>query len=111
MILAPVATPPVQTARGRGDVGRGHPKGEGYTSRVHARCYAFRCRPEVVAYDVVIIGIVSVCRREASMLFDPGSTYSYVSSYFASNLCMYCDPPYILVWFVGFIYLCLLAHS
>ncbi|XP_070011001.1 uncharacterized protein [Nicotiana sylvestris] len=31
-------------------------------------------------------GTVSVCIRDASVLFDPGSTYSYVSSYFASYL-------------------------
>ncbi|XP_070013671.1 uncharacterized protein [Nicotiana sylvestris] len=31
-------------------------------------------------------GTISVCSRDASVLFDPGSTYSYVSSYFASYL-------------------------
>ncbi|XP_070039739.1 uncharacterized protein [Nicotiana tomentosiformis] len=31
-------------------------------------------------------GIVSVFHRDALVLFDPGSTYSYVSSYFASYL-------------------------
>ncbi|XP_070005696.1 uncharacterized protein [Nicotiana sylvestris] len=36
--------------------------------------------------DVIIIGTVSVCSRDASVLFDPGSTYMYVSSYFASYL-------------------------
>ncbi|XP_070004218.1 uncharacterized protein [Nicotiana sylvestris] len=31
-------------------------------------------------------GIISICDRAASVLFDPGTTYSYVSSYFASYL-------------------------
>ncbi|XP_070039670.1 uncharacterized protein [Nicotiana tomentosiformis] len=33
-------------------------------------------------------GIVSVCHRDASVLFDPGSTYSYVSSFFTHFLDM-----------------------
>ncbi|XP_070046053.1 uncharacterized protein [Nicotiana tomentosiformis] len=33
-------------------------------------------------------GTVSVCSRDVSVLFDPGSTYSYVSSYFACYLVM-----------------------
>ncbi|XP_070032953.1 uncharacterized protein [Nicotiana tomentosiformis] len=36
----------------------------------------------------VTIGIVSVCHRDGSVLFDPGSTYSYVFSYFAHCLDM-----------------------
>ncbi|XP_070028673.1 uncharacterized protein [Nicotiana sylvestris] len=42
--------------------------------------------PEAESSDVVIIGTISVCSRDASVLFDPGSTYSYMSSYFASHL-------------------------
>jgi len=34
----------------------------------------------------VITGIISVCCKDASVLFDPGSTYSYVSSLFAPFL-------------------------
>ena len=34
----------------------------------------------------MIIGIISVCGKDASVLFDPGSTYSYVSSLFAPFL-------------------------
>ncbi|XP_070026358.1 uncharacterized protein [Nicotiana sylvestris] len=41
---------------------------------------------EAVASDSIIIGIVPVCHRDASVNFDPGSTYSHVSSYFASRL-------------------------
>ncbi|XP_070037244.1 uncharacterized protein [Nicotiana tomentosiformis] len=62
MVLAPVAEPPAQPARGRGQAARGR----GQTVRSG--------------------GIVLVCSRDASVLFDPGSTYSYVSSYFASYL-------------------------
>ncbi|XP_070057808.1 uncharacterized protein [Nicotiana tomentosiformis] len=36
--------------------------------------------------NVVITGIILVFHRDASVLFDAGSTYSYVSSYFASYL-------------------------
>ncbi|XP_070020579.1 uncharacterized protein [Nicotiana sylvestris] len=43
-------------------------------------------RPEAESSDAVITGTVPVCSRNASVLFDPGSTYSYVSSYFASYL-------------------------
>ncbi|XP_070008494.1 uncharacterized protein [Nicotiana sylvestris] len=50
------------------------------------RCYAFPSRPEVESFNAVITGTVLVCSRDASVLFDPGSTYSYVSSYFASYL-------------------------
>ncbi|XP_070054859.1 uncharacterized protein [Nicotiana tomentosiformis] len=38
--------------------------------------------------NAVITSIVSVCDSEASILFDPGSTYSYVSSYFTHYLDM-----------------------
>ncbi|XP_070043128.1 uncharacterized protein [Nicotiana tomentosiformis] len=39
-----------------------------------------------MASDAVIIGIISVCGREASVLFNQGSTYLYVSSLFAHFL-------------------------
>ncbi|XP_070021975.1 uncharacterized protein [Nicotiana sylvestris] len=35
-----------------------------------------------------LLGTVSVCSRYGSVLFDPSSTYSYVSSYFVSYLVM-----------------------
>ncbi|MCF8701934.1 hypothetical protein L3054_11165, partial [Corynebacterium sp. MC-10] len=54
-------------------------------------CYAFPGRPEAEASNVVIIGIIPVCHRSASVLFDPGSTYSYVSSYFSSEFNLLCD--------------------
>ncbi|XP_070050745.1 uncharacterized protein [Nicotiana tomentosiformis] len=39
--------------------------------------------PETVSFDVVITSTISVCRRDASILFDPGFSYSYVSSLFS----------------------------
>ncbi|XP_070034991.1 uncharacterized protein [Nicotiana tomentosiformis] len=65
MVVAPVATPPSQTARDRGWVGRGRPRGRG-----QARYYALLAMMEAVASDLVITG----------------STYSYVSSYFSPYL-------------------------
>ncbi|XP_070050877.1 uncharacterized protein [Nicotiana tomentosiformis] len=81
ILPAPAATPPPQPARdgGRGD--RGCPRGGG-----QARHYALLAHSEAIALDSVITGIVLVCHRDASILFDPGSTYSYVSSYFAPHL-------------------------
>ncbi|XP_070042891.1 uncharacterized protein [Nicotiana tomentosiformis] len=43
-------------------------------------------RSKAEASDAVITGIVSVFHRDASVLFDSGSTYSYVPSYFVSHL-------------------------
>ncbi|XP_070020198.1 uncharacterized protein [Nicotiana sylvestris] len=39
-----------------------------------------------MALDVVITGTISVCGRDASILFDPGFMYSYVSYLFAHFL-------------------------
>ncbi|XP_070025645.1 uncharacterized protein [Nicotiana sylvestris] len=52
----------------------------------HPRCYALKGRPEAESSDAVITGTVSVFSRDASVLFDPGSTYSYVLSCFTSYL-------------------------
>ncbi|XP_070039888.1 uncharacterized protein [Nicotiana tomentosiformis] len=46
---------------------------------------------EVVASDAMITGIVPVFHMDTLVLFDPGSTNSYVSSYFARYLDMPCD--------------------
>ncbi|XP_070040552.1 uncharacterized protein [Nicotiana tomentosiformis] len=88
MITAPVAAPAVRSPRGGGQVGRGRPRGGGQAGRGHpggtpARFYAFSARPDAVASDAVITSIISICGRDASVLFDPGSTYSYVSYLFA----------------------------
>ncbi|XP_075104536.1 uncharacterized protein LOC142161644 isoform X1 [Nicotiana tabacum] len=78
ILPAPAATPPPQPARGGG---RGCPRRGGQASY-----YALPARSEAVASDSVITGIVPICHRDASVLFDPGSMYSYVSSYFAPHL-------------------------
>ncbi|XP_070057525.1 uncharacterized protein [Nicotiana tomentosiformis] len=81
MVTAPATTPPTQPDRGGGWTGRGRPRGGS-----QARYYSLPARTEAVASDSVITGIVLVCRRDATVLFDPGSTYSYVTSYFAPYL-------------------------
>ncbi|XP_070008139.1 uncharacterized protein [Nicotiana sylvestris] len=81
MVLAPLATPPAQPASGGGRGGRGRPRGGGQT-----RYYALPNPTEAVASDSVITGVVLVCHRDSSVLFDPGTIYSYVSSYFALHL-------------------------
>ncbi|XP_015054850.1 uncharacterized protein LOC107001234 [Solanum pennellii] len=43
-------------------------------------------RAEAEALGAVITGIILVSHRSATVLFDPGSTYSYVSTYFAPIL-------------------------
>lgn len=52
---------------------------------------------EVHALDDVIICIVSVCHKDSSVLLDPGSTYSYVLSYFTPYLDMPHDFLDILI--------------
>ncbi|XP_070057114.1 uncharacterized protein [Nicotiana tomentosiformis] len=47
-------------------------------------------KTEAVSSDIVITGVNSVFHKDASVLFDPVSTYSYVSSYFASCQVMPC---------------------
>lgn len=47
---------------------------------------------EAEASDAVITSMVPVCHRAASILFDPSSTYSYVSAYFASNIDIMGEP-------------------
>ncbi|XP_070036782.1 uncharacterized protein [Nicotiana tomentosiformis] len=81
MIAAPVVAPPTQLARGGDRAGKGRPRRGG-----QPRYYTLPARTEAVASDSIISGIVLVCHRYASVLFDPGSTYSYVSYYFAPYL-------------------------
>ncbi|WMV46385.1 hypothetical protein MTR67_039770 [Solanum verrucosum] len=67
--------------------GRGGPQFEGGRSHY----YAFSGRPEAKTSDVVITSIILVCHRPATILFDPGSTYSYMSTYFTSSLDILCE--------------------
>lgn len=56
--------------------------------RVHY--YAFPKRPKVESFEPVITGIISICHRPSLILFFPGSTLSYVSTYFTSRLDLMC---------------------
>ncbi|WMV49430.1 hypothetical protein MTR67_042815 [Solanum verrucosum] len=56
-----------------------------------AQCYAFSGKTEAEASDAVITCTILVCDRMTNVLFDPGSTYSYVSILFASEFAMICD--------------------
>ncbi|XP_075074479.1 uncharacterized protein LOC142162073 [Nicotiana tabacum] len=49
----------------------------------HPRFYAMPTHPTTEASDVVITGILRVCALDAYTLMDPGSTFSYVTPYFA----------------------------
>ncbi|XP_070034443.1 uncharacterized protein [Nicotiana tomentosiformis] len=69
------------------EAARGHPR-RGDRLGGGQAIYALPARPDAVASDTMITGIVSVCDSDASALFDPGSTYSYVSSYFARYMDM-----------------------
>ncbi|XP_070012227.1 uncharacterized protein [Nicotiana sylvestris] len=80
-----------QVARGRGQPAAGRPIEVVHGSRTQPRCYALPVRPKAEASDAVITGTVLVCSRDASVLFDPWSTYSYVSSYVVLYLVMPSD--------------------
>ncbi|XP_070029898.1 uncharacterized protein [Nicotiana sylvestris] len=103
MISASVAHP----SRGGGQTGRGRPRGGGQTGRgrpatvqsgggqptdAPGRFYALPAGLDALASDAVITGIISVSVRDASVLFDLGSTYSYVSSLFARFLVISPEP-------------------
>ncbi|XP_069145563.1 uncharacterized protein [Solanum lycopersicum] len=75
-------------SRGGGQVGTTaaqHGRGNGHTGD-RAHCYAFPGRSEAETSDAIIKGNHFVCDCIASVLFDPGSTFSYVSSSFATDL-------------------------
>ncbi|XP_070022022.1 uncharacterized protein [Nicotiana sylvestris] len=66
--------------------------GGGQPADALARFYALPARPDALASDAFITGIISVGDRDALVLFDPGSTYSYVSSLFAHFLVISPEP-------------------
>ncbi|XP_070020260.1 uncharacterized protein [Nicotiana sylvestris] len=86
MITTPATALVVQPPVGREQVGRGRPRGGGQSGGTPARFYAFPTRPNAVASDAVIIDVISICGRDALVLFDPGSAYTYVSYLFAHFL-------------------------
>ena len=69
----------VQQGRGNGKTG----------DRAHY--YAFLGRSEAETFDDVITGNLLVCDCMDSILFDPGSTFSYVSSSFATGHNLHCE--------------------
>ncbi|WMV59720.1 hypothetical protein MTR67_053105 [Solanum verrucosum] len=78
---------------GNGNGGRGNmqPGREVARHDDRAQCYAFPDNNEAEDSDKVIICTILVCDRMANVLFDPGSTYSYVSVSFSSDFDMICD--------------------
>lgn len=52
---------------------------------------AFIGRPEAKTSNVIITGILQVCHRPALVLFDLGSTYSYISTYFFTKFDLLCE--------------------
>ena len=67
-----------------------HGRGNGQTGD-RAHYYAFPGRSEAETSDAVITGNLLVCDCMASVLFDSGSTFSYVSSSFATGLNLHCE--------------------
>ena len=67
-----------------------HGRGNGHTGD-RSHCYTFPGRSEVETSNAIITGNLLVCDCMASILFDPGSTFSYISSSFATGLDLYCD--------------------
>ena len=82
-----------QISRGGGQVGttEAQPGKDNGPTGDRTHCYAFPGRSEAEASDDVIAGTLLVCDCMASVLFDPGSTFSYVSSSFATGLDLYYD--------------------
>lgn len=76
---------------GGGHLGCGRQRRAAQPSGVQARCHAFLWRAEAVASGVIITGIVFMCGKDASVMFDLRSNNSYVSSYFSSCLDMPLD--------------------
>ena len=82
-----------QISRGGGQAGATtaqHGRGNGQTGD-RAHCYAFPGRSEAETSDAVITTNLLICDWMASILFDPGSTFSYVSSSFATGLNLHCE--------------------
>ena len=82
-----------KTAEVMGKLGPLHHNMVGATDRrtIRAHCYAFPGRSKAEASDAVITGNLLVCDCMASVLFDPRSTFSYVSSSFATGLNLHCE--------------------
>ncbi|XP_070015995.1 uncharacterized protein [Nicotiana sylvestris] len=98
-----------QGATGTGNRGRGVGdratvnQGQGNAGRGQARVFAFT-RQDAQASNAVVTGILSVSSFDALALIDPGSTHSYVSSYFSlrfSRQPKLLNDPFLVVTPVG----------
>uniref|UniRef100_A0A0V0IIM4 Putative ovule protein n=1 Tax=Solanum chacoense TaxID=4108 RepID=A0A0V0IIM4_SOLCH len=61
-----------------------------------AKFYVFSRKTKDEVSDAVVTSAILICDRMATVLFDPGSTYSYVLVKFALGFDMVCDlllPP------------------
>ena len=82
--------PPI--VRGRGGHGRGrHSGGRGGQGNGGHQISRGGGQPEAEASDDLIAGTLLVCDCMTSVLFDPASTFSYVSSSFATGFDLHCD--------------------
>ncbi|XP_070040575.1 uncharacterized protein [Nicotiana tomentosiformis] len=78
-------------------------QGQGNAGRGQARVFAFT-RQDAQASNAVVTSILSVCSFDALALIDPGSTHSYVSSYFAlrfSRQPELLNDPFLVATLVG----------
>uniref|UniRef100_A0A1U7VIP3 Uncharacterized protein LOC104217612 n=2 Tax=Nicotiana sylvestris TaxID=4096 RepID=A0A1U7VIP3_NICSY len=78
-------------------------QGQGNASRGQAGVFAFT-RQDAQASNAVVTSILSVCSFDALALIDPGSTHSYVSSYFAlrfSRQPELLNDPFLVATHVG----------
>ena len=80
----PVRQIPTQSGRGSGGGRNQGGRGQGQTSRGQARVFALTPH-DAQASNAVVTGIAKVCSHDACVLYDPGSTHSYVSISFASR--------------------------
>jgi hypothetical protein len=90
-------TPPTSTKRQHGGSGvQGHNnfqrggrgskgRGQGQVGGGQARVFALT-RQDAHASNAVVTGMLSICSRDAYVLFDPGATHSFVSRIFATYL-------------------------
>lgn len=91
---APAVRGSSQSANGGTPSAKGRARGK---ARVILRSmitiwYVMIGRAKIEASNAVITCIILVCHCSASILFDPESAYSYVSTYFAMNIDYVCKP-------------------
>ncbi|XP_057990644.1 uncharacterized protein LOC131173015 [Hevea brasiliensis] len=79
---------------GRGSGGRGFAQTQGQTSggRSQARVFALT-QQDAQASNAVVTGTLPICSFDARVLFDPGSSHSFVSPYFSMR---FSTPPTLL---------------